>query len=86
MATIFAYELTTGDRITVNGSELVTVAHVTRRDSASVTNGVVYFKATNGRTFGVDRYARGERIEREEDYVRACDAQHAASTRLEGEL
>lgn len=86
MSTIFAHKAEPGDRVNV-GNEWVTVLEVTRRDSEWITNGVVYFRATNGHKYGVDRYHTVERAESEEDYVRACDAQHAANPhRFEGEL
>jgi len=56
MSAAMAYQARPGDRVTVNGSEVVTVAAVTRRDSSWVSNGVVYFRATDGPTYGVDRY------------------------------
>lgn len=49
----FAYDLANGMSIIVNGDEVVTVAEVTRRDSRWISNGVVYFTATNGRRYGL---------------------------------
>ncbi|WP_336628420.1 MULTISPECIES: hypothetical protein [unclassified Microbacterium] len=54
-APTLAYDLATGMTIYVNGSEAVTVAEVTRRDSRWVANGVVYFTATNGHRYGLGR-------------------------------
>jgi hypothetical protein len=56
-ARTFARDLAVGDRIVVNGSEVVTVREVTRRDSANVANGVVRFTATNGNRYGLDALA-----------------------------
>jgi len=60
MSTIFAYQAVPGDRVNV-GNSTVTVAEVTRRDSEWVSNGVVYFRATDGHLYGVDRYHPIER-------------------------
>lgn len=57
---LFAFQATPGDRVNV-GNGWVTVAEVTRRDSEWVTNGVVYFIATDGHKYGVDRYHEIER-------------------------
>lgn len=51
----FAHELTEGMTIYVNGSEVVTVQEVTRRDSEFISNGVVRFTATNGFRYGLNR-------------------------------
>jgi hypothetical protein len=53
-----AYDLAAGMTILVNGSEAVTVAEVTRRDSRWVSNGVVVFTATNGHRYGLGRNER----------------------------
>lgn len=53
-----ARELQPGDELTVNGSERVTVAEVTRRDSRWISNGVVHFIATNGHKYGLDALER----------------------------
>lgn len=51
----FAFDLTPGMTILINGSEAVTVAEVTRRDSRWITNGVVHFTGTNGHRYGLNR-------------------------------
>lgn len=55
MPTTFAKDLEPTMHIYVNGSEAVTVAEVTRRDSRWIANGVVHFLATNGRKYGLPR-------------------------------
>lgn len=53
---LFAYQMEAGMSILVNGSEAVTVAKIDRNDSSAIVNGVVYFTATNGRKYGLNRY------------------------------
>lgn len=51
----FAYELAEGDTLEIHPRDWVTVLTVDRRDNAWVSNGVVFFRATNGHRYGLDR-------------------------------
>lgn len=51
----FAHELIGGDTLEIHPRDMVTVRTVDRRDSPWVSNGVVFFTATNGNRYGLDR-------------------------------
>ena len=51
---IAAYRIQPGDTLNMLAGP-VTVETVTRRDDAWVSNGVVYFTATDGTRWGLDR-------------------------------
>lgn len=55
MSQKFAHELAEGDTLEIHPRDWVTVRTVDRRDSPWVSNGVVFFTATNGHRYGLDR-------------------------------